>query len=53
MIEKEIILFFRTNKTREENNTQENFGNFCREVGQLLCRTLAITHEKFGKPTSG
>jgi hypothetical protein len=28
-------------------NTQENFFNFCREVGKVLCRTLAITHEKF------
>ena len=53
MIEKEIILFFRTNKTREENNTPENFGNFCCEVGQLLCRSLSITHEKFYKSTSG
>ena len=34
-------------------NTQENFANFCCEVGQLLCRSLAITHEKFYKPTSG
>ena len=28
-------------------NTQENFANFCCEVGQLLCRSLAITHEMF------
>ena len=34
-------------------NTQENFADFCCEVGQLLCRSLAITHEKFYKPTSG
>ena len=34
-------------------NTQENFGNFCREVGEVLCRSWAITHEKFYKPTSG
>ncbi|MBQ5621512.1 MAG: hypothetical protein IIU92_02700, partial [Bacteroidaceae bacterium] len=34
-------------------NTRENFADFCCEVGQLLCRSLAITHEKFYKPTSG
>ena len=28
-------------------NTQENFADFCREVAQLLCRSLSITHEKF------
>ena len=33
-------------------NTQENFVEFCCEVGQLLCRSLSITHEKFYKPTS-
>jgi hypothetical protein len=26
-------------------NTQENFFNFCSEVGKVLCRSRAITHE--------
>ena len=48
-------------KKQDKNNllagglkyTPENFANFCSEVGQLLCRSLAITHEKFYKSTSG
>ena len=31
----------------------EKLPDFCRENAQLLCRTLAITHEKFRSPTSG
>ena len=34
-------------------NTQENFFNFCREVGKVLCRSWAFSHEKFGGPTNG
>ena len=31
----------------------EKLPDFCRENAQLLCRTLAITHEKFRSPTGG
>ena len=31
----------------------EKLPDFCRENAQLLCRTWAITHEKFRSPTSG
>lgn len=43
------------NKKQDKNNlfarglknTPENFVDFCCEVTRLLCRSLAITHEKF------
>ena len=38
---------------RYRENTRENFADFCCEVEQLLCRSWAITHEKFCNPTSG
>jgi hypothetical protein len=53
--EDEILLFYLADKLRGTNNlftrglknTPENFADFCCEVGQLLCRSLSITHEMF------